>query len=549
MNLEKKCGIALVFFLLANLQGVDGAAPSDPRTTAERLNYFDLSVIINLPAAATRNARRDDMADALGTHNYAFVYYALPPSTLSDSFKEFLQSAEKTRVDQQIGSSASAGGSTSTASKTGLATLLGFALESGAVTQTIDQNVATLRANADGLVRFLSNQELFPACDRKSPECSAPGPLKDVELSVSFNVNDAGTRTLSGVAPASGNPVDFAALLSKHQFSAATARYAINNNRDPRSKKYRDKWMAWFKANQSLLQAAGRDLLSYVAALHLKAQQTDINGVPTATSGLPDQYTLWLADTQKLLAAAPLIEAEWQKVMASQLDILLDKMRKLDPEFDSKLTDLARGYVRYLALRRDLSSTLITDPALTVEYTYSQPTIQPKLHTVKVAYAYSPAGAAGMPNPGTITFNAALDFYQKPQLTGTLQNSSRWKDAQAALQFDRPLGPPDSPAQLSLGAYYQYQIHPGIITIPDGATVLPGTNITLPPSGTQLFTQKGSLFVGQATLTVRLSSSGLKVPIGISWSNRTDLVKGNEVRGHVGFTFDSTPLFLIPGFK
>src|SRR5262249_37765981 len=118
-----------------------------------------------------------------------------------------------------------------------------------------------------------------------------------------------------------------------------------------------------------------------------------------------------------------------------------------------------------------------------------------------------------------------------------------------ALQFDRPLGPADSGAQLSVGAYYQYQIHSGIIMIPSDATTLPGTNIALPPTGTPILAQRGSIFVAQAVMTLRLSTSGLKVPIGISWSNRTELLPGNEVRGHIGFTFDSTPLSLLTGSK
>jgi len=415
--------------------------------------------------------------------------------------------------------------------------------------QTIDQNLASIRANADGLIRFLSNQELFPACSPSDPRCDPASALKNLELSVSFNISDAGARTLTGVSPSSGSQVDFSALLTKHQFSSATARYALLNNRDPRSKAYRDKWINWFKTNQSVLQAAGKELLTNIAAATLLIQQTGEDGKPTRETGNPDQYTLWAKETRDKLDAAPKTEAAWKTVLQQQLDALLAKMRALDPDFDRKLADMGKAYVRYLALRRDLESTLITDPGLTLEYTFSQPTLQPKLHTVKIAYAFSPKGAPGTVNSGTITFNAALDFFQNPQLTGTRQDTSRWKDAQAALQFDRPLGPADSPAQLSVGAYYQYQIHPGIFTIPADASMLPGTSIPLPPGGSPILAQKGSIFVAQATMTVRIASSGLKVPMGISWSNRTDLVKGNEVRGHVGFTFDSTPLFLLPGLK
>jgi len=226
-------------------------------------------------------------------------------------------------------------------------------------------------------------------------------------------------------------------------------------------------------------------------------------------------------------------------------------MRRLDPEFDIRLQDLANAYVRYFALRRDLAATLVTDPALTLEYTYAEPALQPKLHNAKLAWAFSPhpKGAAGVPHPGTLSVNAGLDLFHTPQPTGESLNTSRWKDAQLALQFDRSVGQPDSAAQLSIGAYYQYQMHSGVITIPDGDAILPQANIPVPPKGAKLLAEKGSIVLLQATVVFQKPGGGLKIPIGFSWSNRTELATGNIVRGHIGFTFDSSPLALITGIK
>jgi hypothetical protein len=522
--------------------------PGDPRSLDERLTYFQIPEIIARPPAE-RTDRLNDLADVLGTHTFAFVYYALPAGAVSDSYKEFLQSAERTRVDRQIGSSAAGGGSTSIVSRTGLAPLFGFSLESGAVTQTVDQDVATVRANADGLIRFLSNQDVIPGCAQDDAACDAPGPLKNLELSASFNVSGAGTNSLSGTTPGTNNSVDFAALINQHQFASATARYAVMNNRDPRSNAYRMKWMAWFQANQAALASGGADLVGYVAAVLKKVQTTDENNRTVADTDPANIYARWLADTRARLQSAPPTAADWQNVLHQQLTLLVDKMRALDPDFGARLADLSAAYMRYLALRRDLASTLVTDPGLTLEYTFAEPAVQPRLHTVRVAYAFSPQGAPGQPNPGTMTFNAALDYFQDPQPTGAQQNTSRWKDAQASVQFDRPLGSADSSARLSFGAFYQYQIHPGIITIPSGATTPPGASIPLPSIGSRLLAPAGSIYAAQAVLTIRLAGSGVAIPIGISWSNRTELVPGNEVRGNIGLTFDSTPLLLMPGSK
>ena len=44
-------------------------------------------------------------------------------------------------------------------------------------------------------------------------------------------------------------------------------------------------------------------------------------------------------------------------------------------------------------------------------------------------------------------------------------------------------------------------------------------------------------------------AGGMTIPMGFSWANRTELVPGSQVRGHVGISFDTAPLFLLNGLK
>lgn len=552
MRHKVKVLIALPFLLAASLFGQS----SDPRSLDERLEQFPMErvgvrieagrrILVPVSQSAYDQAV-DGLADGLLTDTVAFAYYALPPSALTNSFKQFLQSAARARLDEQIGSSPSAAGSTSVVSKTGLTSLVSMAIETGAVSQTIDQTVLTLRANADGLARFLSNQDVFSPCSGNG-SCANYGFLKDIEVSASFNVGDSGSQTLNGTS-VSGNPVEFSSLLNKHQFSSATVRWAAKNDRDLRSPKYRDQWMKWFKANQPRLNAAGEELLKFIDAVLLKVN-TKVPIDPTTRAERADGatvYALWRAETKRFLKSEN--HADVAENFAKRLDILLVEMRALDLDFDAKLQDLANAYVRYFALQRDLESTIVTDSGITAEFNYSEPALQPKLFTGRFAFAFSP-NASSTKNPGTVTFNFGLDMFKDPQPTGEKLNTSRWKDAQAALQFDRPLGPRDSALRLFVGAYYQYQINSSIITIPENATTLPGTAIPLPPKGAPLLSEKGHIVVLQAGITVQKPGGGLKVPIGVSWANRTELLTGNEIRGHIGFTFDSSPLALLTNFK
>jgi hypothetical protein len=526
-------------------------AQTDPRSLDDRLTYFlQRRQQIESPTAALPPALKqqeiESLYDVLGQNVYAFLYYALDPETLGDSFKDFLQTAARTRVDQQVGAPPGASASTTAATRTGLTDLIGFAEESGAVTQTIDQNVATLRADADGLIRFLSNQELFPVCPPTQPTCGS-GPLKDLELTASFSTSDSGTTTLKGTSATTGSPVAIATAITAHQFMSGGARYAVLNNRDLRSKAYRDKWIAWLGANRAALTMAGTDLLGFVDPVVLPIQHAPPPANETTTeacASATDQYSRWLCETRGMLRGVP--AATWPSSLQSRLDVLLTRMRALDPAFDQKVKAMSKAYLRYLSLRRSLLSTLVTDPGLTVTYTFSTPPIQPKLHTVTVAFAGTPAGSSG--NTGTVTLNAGLDYFHEAQPVTGSPATVHWKDAHAALQFDRPLGPADSPSQLSVGLYYQYQANANTFTVPDGATTIPGTNIPLPPAGTQAIVEKGQVLALAGTLTLRLAN-GLKVPIGISWSNRSELVSGNRLAGHVGLTLDTTPLTLLQNLR
>lgn len=539
------------------------AQQKDTRSVQEKLSGFDLQALRK--ANPTDKAAIRDGID-VDQHLLAFVYYAMPPTSVKTAFDEFLKPIEAARVDQQLQGSSSAGGTTSAVAKSGLTSLVSFALESGALTQTIQQNVATFHANGDGLYRFVTNQQVIPVCASDDNSCQ-PSWAKNLDLSASFNISNGGNQTLTGQTATSGAPVNLSTLLNKHQFSSATVQYAIWNKRDFRSKAYHDSFIKWFKANSAALRAAGSALTAAVGAF-LNPVERQVGATPGSTL-----YSEWIAGTTTTPGAINAVAEALKKdpssvqvVLAQQLDTLVATMQKEDPQFSSKLQALSEAYTTYFSTEDNLGRNMITAPELSIQATYSQPTLQPNVISATLAYEMSPGSKSlsdcgntdtqsqdsivratspigpspSCANPGTLTLNAGVDMYQDPQPTTVGQSSSRFRGAQAAVQFDRPIGAATSPAQLSIGAYYQYQLNAGVFTVPAGATTIPNTNIPLPATGSTVLTNtKGSLYAVQAVVNVQIPSAGLKIPIGISWSNSTDLVKGNTVRFHVGFTFNS----------
>jgi hypothetical protein len=319
-------------------------AETDPRTPDERL-YFFLADEGSQTAVSLKAARRESLSDPFGADAYAFVYYSLAPRAVNDSYKRFLRLADGARVDQQLAGSA-LGGSASVAAKTGLAGVLGLALETGAVTQTLSQNVMTLRANADGLGRFLTNQEIFAPCIGEPDGCRASALLKNLELSASFTVSDSDSRTMTGTVPGTGEPVTFSTSLPAGQLTSAAVRYAVYNSRDLRSPEYRQRWIEWLRQNPGALSAAGSDLLLHFGALTGPVRTTDEGGQPDSKTGNPPQYAVWRQQTLERLerAATTSTEDEYRRLYARQLDELVERMRKLDPEFEVKLERLADAY-------------------------------------------------------------------------------------------------------------------------------------------------------------------------------------------------------------
>src|SRR5207302_7765954 len=109
-------------------------------------------------------------------------------------------------------------------------------------------------------------------------------------------------------------------------------------------------------------------------------------------------------------------------------------------------------------------------------------------------------------------------------------------------EFDKPFGGTvaDPRGTWSIAGYGQYQYDPTVLKITAG-NLVPGTNIALPGDAEVLLGTAGWLGVVQGKVVINLKK-GLTLPVALKWSNKTDLLKGNDVRGQFGLSYDLSAL-------
>jgi hypothetical protein len=206
-------------------------------------------------------------------------------------------------------------------------------------------------------------------------------------------------------------------------------------------------------------------------------------------------------------------------------------------EVDASLPVNVVNVLQNRATYHDLWNTMLDNAAgtlFTVQYTFDQPLNQPKTHDFTVVYGYS------FKTMGAVTANGGFSLYDGALPAGA--QYGRFHYGQISAEYDQNLSGKTSSLQeqLTLAAYWQYQPQPSVLNIAAG-TVAPGTNIPI-PNGTQEFVgTAGSLWVAQGKLTIK-GAGGIDIPVGVSWSNKTDLLQGSKVGAQVGISYDLSSL-------
>lgn len=443
-------------------------------------------------------------------------------------FAQFVKRFESSRSDKQSGAGANASGSTSVVAQGPAARVLSVAAEYGALAQSVNGQVVTLRGNLAGLPSVLVRENVFPYCvgGRTTSQYCVNGSLlsllRRASFSVSFDAN-RGTQLTATTPTASAAPAQPVAYkATRNEISAASARIELWNQRDTTSPAFVEKWRAQVGAAMNQVTA---DLLSKAGAFAEKVM--DLPG-----------YEPWRLRSLMSVRAAEQDRGRIIAALNTALAELVVIARGAIPEFDTEVSAALGAYNQYFLAQNDLLQSLSMKSVVALEYTNNRPIGQPTMSNVRVVLDWPQTART------RVVANGAVTLYDTAH-ADLFSDATRYRDAQVALELDHGLGNYSilGPATVSLAAYFQYQHSPALLNV-DPANPIPGVSfVGLPASAKTVFTKTGNIRLFQAKLALAPPGSSMKIPVAVTYANRTELIDKPTWRAQVGVTYDFDSLF------
>ncbi len=458
-----------------------GAPPASKKQLKVKYDdlVHDILLLKNAPAAADTESKIRSTFDITRLIPVFALALAAGPTVTS-----FFQSIDDARVDKQVGGGASNSASTSLVTKGSVPAILGFAVENGALTSDTSGTTITFRGNPVGIIKALGSRGFINSYSDDTPFTRV---LRRTSFGLSFDASrgqQAGTFTGS-----------------VQQLSSYSFRFDIFNKRDPRHPSYADQWSKFVVEKGQTLLKNGQLLLDYF----------------DESSGKSDpNLVAWFKAAQSAVVAAP--TAQVADVIKQQVLIKLPAV-KVSQEVAALVSEYAKDVNAYSQGRSDILATVANGAILTLEYTNTRNVTTPDLSTINLILEASPWGGKA-----SLTGNASFTFLNKIP-SGT--NLDRLRDYNLAGQLDVPLGEVQKigAVVLTFAGKFQHMM-----------------DDTMTASGAMMDT-KGNIGTGQVKLTIPVKGSGVKIPLSVTFANRTDLIKEKFVRGNFGVTFDLDSIF------
>jgi hypothetical protein len=386
---------------------------------------------------------------------------------------EFIRDIEAARIDKQVGGPPGNAGSTTLVTKGGTPAIIGFAVENGGLTRTVDGTTVTLRGNPLGMVEALQKKGFVTSYQDDSESARL---LRKLSFSASFDTSRGDT------------PGTF--LANRQQLSGYSFRYEFKNDRDPRNQKYKAAW---------------EDLVRN----HVQQVANDLSWIQRLFDTHP-AYSAWLTAAKEAVANAS--DQDLANVVTLQFESL--QQISIPPDLAAKLESFRTDFNAYRGGRSKLLEIIAKAPIFTFEYVNSR---RPGLIDTSNFKIIAETGL--FKGKGDLTYNGSFTLFNSKPGVGM----KRMRDFDNSVRLDIPLGDVRKVGNFVLTFAGQYKR----LTEDE----LPGLN------------NRGDIASGQLLFTIPLKGTGFKIPVSLSFANRTELLKEKEVRGNFGFTFDLDSIF------
>jgi hypothetical protein len=406
---------------------------------------------------------------------------------------------EQARNDVQPGATNSSSGTSSLVSKGSGPSYFAAALENGGLLKTANATTTTFQGNVVGVLDALGANNYQDGYADDSPFARF---MRRVSFGLTLNNNSA--DVLASGDDSSGGATAGLTAAVREQIEDVNRRleqYSVRaivgrNRRDPRDEDNRTA-LTRLMANQGQqVLAAFEDALE--------------------TLQVSDDYNDWITQSVRELKAVPL--PFLAGALVNRLNVLCDLVEKLEPEFQEEALRAYQAYSAFVSARSTVLESIETRTLFAVEY------VNVRLKPQTSTYRFITESQKGR---WDLTLNASVTGYDhKPN------GVSEWyRDFQIATEAARPLGNRFARGQpgnglgspvLAFGFLYERLSNAATVT-------LGGRNLIAPP---------GNLYIGQLRLTLPMSNSGVKLPLSVSWSNRTELLDEAQVSANIGFTFN-----------
>jgi len=436
----------------------------------------------------------------------AFLLYAQARSQTLD-----VRALEDARIDKQVGSPGNASGSGSVVSKGAVPGILGFAVENGALTQEATETSVTLRGNVVGWLDLFQNQGFIAAYE---DDAQIVRQLRRLSYSVTLNT-EAGGATLaetSGAAALTPAALRDQLRQTRQQVAGYSFRAAILDRRDPRT-----------SANRAAIASTLDTTMEEV----LKSDNFLNQFLNSRT-----YIFKWVPETAALLNNPALNESALERALYRQLEALrLDMVEQID-HFDERITRTLQALEGFDDARVRVFQAMQKQPLAAFEYVTTRTADLPERSTLRFI-------VEGQWGPRVdVTGNVALTIQHGGSVpvsnvsnVSSVSITDGVRDFQAAAQIDIPL----------MSASKTLSSTGGIGTPVFGVAYLSEklqSSAAVTFAGNTFTAEPGWLHLFQARLTIPVKGSGVKVPLSVSFANRTELIKEKTIRGQIGLTLD-----------